>query len=557
MGKSKKGFNWKAREVVKTDIDDTRTSKIHFVALEHSSAGIGLPFFKLTVKCVNGEYKVESSVFNKDYIFQSSSEEDDDGNSVILEENNIENGQEKEEEEEKEEIVETNLEQEDVDNSETIIQTTSGPMLCTPIVSVKETVIITVSDCEETVDNKDQKKNEDVKMNTKEKDKEVVRKPAVFVAVNRTKEIQEGRLKLPILAEEQTIMETINENPVVVLAGETGSVTEPRRVAAISMSKRVAEEMNLSTKEISYLIRFEGNATDETQVKFMTDGVLLKEIQSDFLLTKYSVIILDEAHERSVYTDILIGLLSRIVPLRNKRNNPLRLIIMSATLRLEDFTENPRLFKVTPPVIKVESRQFPVTIHFNKRTATEYVAEAFSKACKIHTQLPEGGILIFLTGQQEVNTLVRKLRRAFPFQKKKKESGKNEKHPENKDNGNETKCSDEDKISSADEEEMEMDMQKAIQNARAAKKKQDKVITLPDINLDNYSIMPGDDTELDLLGADDDDLGEIESDEEADQLNLGGLSSSQPMWVLPLYSLLPSYKQAQVRDSTHLLPRVT
>ncbi|PSN33185.1 putative ATP-dependent RNA helicase kurz [Blattella germanica] len=555
MGKSKKGFNWKAREVVKTDIDDTRTSKGCIIG-----GFIQSPATARTYESTNIYHQYPDK--------RSSSEEDDDGNSVILEENNIENGQEKEEEEEKEEIVETNLEQEDVDNSETIIQTTSGPMLCTPIVSVKETVIITVSDCEETVDNKDQKKNEDVKMNTKEKDKEVVRKPAVFVAVNRTKEIQEGRLKLPILAEEQTIMETINENPVVVLAGETGSgkttqvpqflyeagyardgkiigVTEPRRVAAISMSKRVAEEMNLSTKEISYLIRFEGNATDETQVKFMTDGVLLKEIQSDFLLTKYSVIILDEAHERSVYTDILIGLLSRIVPLRNKRNNPLRLIIMSATLRLEDFTENPRLFKVTPPVIKVESRQFPVTIHFNKRTATEYVAEAFSKACKIHTQLPEGGILIFLTGQQEVNTLVRKLRRAFPFQKKKKESGKNEKHPENKDNGNETKCSDEDKISSADEEEMEMDMQKAIQNARAAKKKQDKVITLPDINLDNYSIMPGDDTELDLLGADDDDLGEIESDEEADQLNLGGLSSSQPMWVLPLYSLLPSYKQAQ------------
>ncbi|CAB0016610.1 unnamed protein product, partial [Nesidiocoris tenuis] len=202
------------------------------------------------------------------------------------------------------------------------------------------------------------------------------RKPATYVTVDRLKEIQESRLKLPILAEEQAIMETINDNQIVIIAGETGSgkttqvpqflyeagytkngkiigVTEPRRVAAISMSKRVGEELNLSSDKVSYLIRFEGNATPETEIKFMTDGVLLKEIQGDFLLSKYSVIILDEAHERSVYTDILMGLLSRIVPLRHKRSDPLKLIVMSATLRVEDFVENKHLFKTPPPVIKV------------------------------------------------------------------------------------------------------------------------------------------------------------------------------------------------------------
>ena len=95
-------------------------------------------------------------------------------------------------------------------------------------------------------------------------------------------------------------------------------ITEPRRVAAISMSKRVAEEMNMSETECSFQIRYEGNYSPETKIKFMTDGVLLKEVQMDFLLTKYSAIIIDEAHERSVSTDILIGLLSRVVPLRNK-----------------------------------------------------------------------------------------------------------------------------------------------------------------------------------------------------------------------------------------------
>lgn len=152
--------------------------------------------------------------------------------------------------------------------------------------------------------------------------------PAVYVPVDRKPDIQVARLKLPILAEEQIIMEKINENPVVLIAGETGSgkttqvpqflyeagyarwlqvvfgffktyllfivliyiidfrdgkiigITEPRRVAAISMAKRVGEELNLSSDEVSYLIRFEGNVTPSTKIKFMTDGVLLKEVQS-------------------------------------------------------------------------------------------------------------------------------------------------------------------------------------------------------------------------------------------------------------------------------------
>lgn len=155
------------------------------------------------------------------------------------------------------------------------------------------------------------------------------RKPAVFVDVVRDPKIQEQRLKLPILGEEQLIMEVINSNSIVIISGETGSgkttqlpqflyeagyaldkqigITEPRRIAATSMSERVAQEMSLTSKEVSYLIRFQGNVTDDTKIKFMTDGVLLKEIQIDFLLNKYSVIILDEAHERSLYTDILVG----------------------------------------------------------------------------------------------------------------------------------------------------------------------------------------------------------------------------------------------------------
>lgn len=90
------------------------------------------------------------------------------------------------------------------------------------------------------------------------------------------------------------------------------------------MSARVAEEMNLSSKEVSFLIRFEGNATPSTKILFMTDGVLLREARNDLLLSRYSVIIVDEAHERSVFTDILIGLLSRVVRLRKERGDPLK-----------------------------------------------------------------------------------------------------------------------------------------------------------------------------------------------------------------------------------------
>lgn len=116
-----------------------------------------------------------------------------------------------------------------------------------------------------------------------------------------------------------------------------------------------------------YQVRYDSNLHDSCKVKFATEGIVLKEIQSDFLLRSYSVVVIDEAHERSVSCDLLIGLLSRITPLRNemfeeelRRSNgdvlrttikPLRLVIMSATMRVADFRENAKLFSITPPLI--------------------------------------------------------------------------------------------------------------------------------------------------------------------------------------------------------------
>ena len=95
-------------------------------------------------------------------------------------------------------------------------------------------------------------------------------------------------------------------------------ITQPRRVAAMSMASRVSHELSLTSSKVSYQIRYDATVSPETSIKFMTDGVLLRELVTDFTLSKYSVIIVDEAHERSVNTDILIGVLSRVVKLRGE-----------------------------------------------------------------------------------------------------------------------------------------------------------------------------------------------------------------------------------------------
>lgn len=184
-----------------------------------------------------------------------------------------------------------------------------------------------------------------------------------FVVVDRPPNVQSARLELPILAEEQPIVEAVRLHPVVIICGETGSgkttqvpqflyeagfgspgsgmcchgvfldllvhyalvenpgmigITQPRRVAAMSMAARAAQELALPPSRVSYQIRYDATVSPSTTIKFMTDGVLLRELASDFALSKYSVIVVDEAHERSVNTDILIGVLSRVIALREE-----------------------------------------------------------------------------------------------------------------------------------------------------------------------------------------------------------------------------------------------
>ena len=234
--------------------------------------------------------------------------------------------------------------------------------------------------------------------------------------------------------------------PHAAYAGVPGliGVTQPRRVAATSMARRIASELGTSLGRpdctIGYQVRFDRATVRRglTRVKFLTEGVLLREMAADVLLRAYSVIVLDEAHERGINTDVLLGLLSRTLPLRNKLSAeaaaslvgstplsptspdaplaPLKLIIMSATLRATDITENKALFPrgPPPPIVTVKARQHAVTAHFSKKTElVDYVRATEEKVRRIHDRLPDGGILVFLTGQNEVEDLCARLTRAL------------------------------------------------------------------------------------------------------------------------------------------------
>lgn len=312
-------------------------------------------------------------------------------------------------------------------------------------------------------DGVDEIKNKDASRSTNLADcslQRPVMSPTV-IHVLRPDEVENKRKDLPIVMMEQEIMEAINDQSTVIICGETGcgkttqvpqflyeagfgskqhsarsgiiGVTQPRRVAVLATAKRVAFELGLHLgKEIGFQVRYDKQIGESCSLKFMTDGILLREVQTDMLLRRYSVIILDEAHERSLNTDILIGMVSRVIRARQHLYEeqrkmvlsgqsisseniifPIKLILMSATLRVEDFISGRRLFREPPPVIEVPTRQFPVTIHFSKRTeVVDYIGQAYKKVMSIHRRLPQGGILVFVTGQREVEHLCQKLRKA-------------------------------------------------------------------------------------------------------------------------------------------------
>ena len=224
--------------------------------------------------------------------------------------------------------------------------------------------------------------------------------------------------ELPISARVRDIARAIDEHPVVIVAGATGSgkttqlpkialamgrgvdarigVTQPRRIAATSVAARVASEIGtpLGT-EVGYQIRFEDRTSPGTYVKFMTDGILLAEIHGDRLLRRYDTIILDEAHERSLTIDFLLGWLKRILPERPD----LKVVVSSATLETGRFSE----FFGGAPVIEVEGRTYPVDVLYEPPDRDLDLPEAVANAVVDVTSLdPHGDILVFFPGEREI-----------------------------------------------------------------------------------------------------------------------------------------------------------
>ncbi|KAG0498156.1 hypothetical protein HPP92_002847 [Vanilla planifolia] len=247
--------------------------------------------------------------------------------------------------------------------------------------------------------------------------------------------LERQKQRLPVYKYRNAILYLVEKHATTIIVGETGSgkttqipqylkeagwaeggrviaCTQPRRLAVQSVATRVAEEMGVKVgEEVGYTIRFE-DRTDQgiTKIKFLTDGVLLREMMDDPLLTKYSVIMIDEAHERSLSTDMLLGLLKKI----QRRRPELRLIISSATIEAKSMSNFFRTRKRNdehvidengpskePSILSVEGKGFPVEIHYVEEAVSNYLQAAVETVLLIHEKEP--------TGQDDIDASVKLL----------------------------------------------------------------------------------------------------------------------------------------------------
>lgn len=251
---------------------------------------------------------------------------------------------------------------------------------------------------------------------------------------SRRMELAKERASLPVFASRGSLVDLMREHDTLVVVGETGSgkttqipqflveaklawpgkgvaITQPRRVAATSIARRVAEEMDsVLGQRVGYSVRFDDCTSEHTVIKYMTDGMLLREALLDPLLRRYSTVVLDEAHERTLHTDVLFGVLKGVQRRRNEsvqkgKTNKLRLIVMSASLDAGRFSE----FFDNALCVYVQGRQFPVQIYYTAKPEEDYVDGLICTVLQIHEDEPTGDILAFLTGQEEIEAVERLL----------------------------------------------------------------------------------------------------------------------------------------------------
>nr|XP_033771274.1 pre-mRNA-splicing factor ATP-dependent RNA helicase DHX16 [Geotrypetes seraphini] len=230
--------------------------------------------------------------------------------------------------------------------------------------------------------------------------------------------IQEVRRSLPVFPYRADLLAAIAEHQILIIEGETGSgkttqipqylheegytqngskigCTQPRRVAAMSVAARVSQEMGVKLgNEVGYCIRFEDCTSERTVLKYMTDGMLLREFLTEPDLSSYSVVVIDEAHERTLHTDILFGLIKDIARFRPD----LKVLIASATLDTERFSA----FFDDAPIFRIPGRRFPVDIYYTKAPEADYMEACVVSVLQIHVTQAPGDILVFLTGQEEI-----------------------------------------------------------------------------------------------------------------------------------------------------------
>ncbi|XP_041482789.1 ATP-dependent RNA helicase DHX33-like [Lytechinus variegatus] len=243
-------------------------------------------------------------------------------------------------------------------------------------------------------------------------------------------DLYQQRCSLPIYPARGKLITEIRKAASVVVLGETGSgkttqipqylveagmtkagmiaVTQPRRVAAISISTRVADEMGCELgTQVGYCVRFDDATSEQTKIKYMTDGMLLREAILDPRLSRYSIVVLDEAHERTVHTDVLFGVVKAAQQQRVNGNRPLKIVVMSATMDVDHFSE----YFNNAPVLYLQGRQHPIELMYSSSPQPDYLFSTLVTIFQIHQEQPVAeDMLVFLTGQEEIESVARSVR---------------------------------------------------------------------------------------------------------------------------------------------------